>query len=153
MTHRKRWALRYVAVAAVAALALAGAALAGVAAHTSAAKAARVTVIEKSYSLTLKHTLAPGLTTFVVANHAAIGHSLEISGPGLKPKRVIGLITPGHTRLLTVMLKAGTYRIWCPVPGHAALGMKATLNVGTASTTGAAAGQTTTSSGKSGGWG
>jgi uncharacterized cupredoxin-like copper-binding protein len=153
MVHRK-WAVRYVAIAAVLALALTGAALAGVVAHTASAKAARVTVIEKSYSLTLKHTLAPGLTTFVVVNRASIGHSLEISGPGLKAKRITGLVAPGHTRLLTVMLKAGTYRIWCPVPGHAALGMKANIAVGSATASSSAAGQaTTTSSGKSGGWG
>jgi plastocyanin len=137
----------YVAIAAFLALALAGAALAGVVSRTSR-KAVRVTVVEHEYTLTLKHVLAAGPTTFVVVNRGHVAHSLAISGPGLK-KQLVGLDAPGKTRLLTVTLKAGTYRLWCPVPGHAALGMKANVRVGSAT----ASSPATTTSGHSGGWG
>jgi plastocyanin len=150
---KKRLRTRYAAVTGVLVLALAGAALAGVVAHANAGtKAVRVTVVEKEYSLTLKRTLASGLTTFIVENKGKVGHSLELSGPGLKAKRIVGLVGPGKTRLLTVTLKGGTYRFWCPVPGHASLGMKATVRVG-ATTTSAQTSTAATTTGRSSGWG
>jgi hypothetical protein len=39
------------------------------------------------------------------------------------------MIRPGKTVQMKVTLKAGKYSIWCPLPGHAALGMKATVTV------------------------
>jgi uncharacterized cupredoxin-like copper-binding protein len=143
-----------VAIVAVLALALAGAALAGVVAHSKAGtQSARVTVIEREYSLTVKRTLAPGLTTFAVVNRGHVGHSLAISGPGISSKRLLGLDAPGKTRLLTVRLKAGTYRLWCPVPGHAGLGMKATLRVGSSAASARAQASTPATTTRAGGWG
>jgi Copper binding proteins, plastocyanin/azurin family len=40
-------------------------------------------------------------------------------------------IAPGQTRTLTVKLASGgTVQVWCPMPGHAALGMKTSLKLG-----------------------
>lgn len=126
-----------------------GAAVAGTAAVALAAlatpKTTRVTVTEVEYKLTLSRThLAAGSTTLVVVNKGKIAHSLSISGPGLKKRLIAGTIMPGVTRSVTVTLKGGTYALWCPVPGHAALGMKTTLKAG--STTSGTGGTTTTKS-------
>ena len=39
------------------------------------------------------------------------------------------LINPGSTAKLTVTLAAGTYTLYCTVPGHSAAGMVAKLTV------------------------
>jgi uncharacterized cupredoxin-like copper-binding protein len=114
----------------MAVLAAVGAALAGVVAHAGAG-ASRVVVTEKEYGLTLSPArLAAGKVTFVALDKGKLAHSLEISGPGVKNQRIPGTIRPGGSRSLTVVLRAGTYTLWCPVPGHAALGMRMTLKVG-----------------------
>jgi uncharacterized cupredoxin-like copper-binding protein len=99
-------------------------------------KTARVTVTEVEYKLTLSPSkLAPGKTTLMVVNKGKLAHSLSISGPGLKKRLIAGTIKPGSSRRVTVTLKAGSYTLWCPVPGHAALGMKQTVKVGSTTTT------------------
>ena len=128
------------------ALALAGAAAAGMIARGSAS-AIRVTVTETEYHLTLsRKTFAPGVYTFIALDNGKIAHSFAISGPGIKEKRLSGNVNPGGARPLTVTLRNGKYTLWCPVPGHAGRGMKATITVGTG---GATAPATT----KKSGWG
>lgn len=121
------------------AVALAGAAAAGVVAHASA-KTRVVKVSEREYHITLSTTkLAPGKVEFVIKNTGKLAHALKISGPGISGKR-IPLIHPGKTATLTVTLRSGTYFIWCPVPGHAALGMKTSLKAVSSSGSGSGAG-------------
>jgi plastocyanin len=129
-------ASRIVVAAAVLALLAAGAALAGVAA-TGGTSTTRVTVAEREYRLTLSSThLTAGKYILVALNKGKLAHSLEIAGPGLKSQRIAGTIKPGASGSFPVTLKAGSYSIWCPVPGHAALGMKTTLRVGAGSSGG-----------------
>ena len=134
-------ASRIVVVAALLAMGAAGAALAGVVA-TGGTSTTRVTVTEQEYRLTLSRThLAAGKYILVAVDRGKLAHSLEITGPGIKNRRIAGTIKPGATASLSVTLKTGSYSIWCPVAGHAALGMKTTLRVG------AALGGTSTKSG------
>ncbi len=137
-----------IGVASLAAVAAAGGALAlGLNAHASTS-GVRVTVTEREYRLTLsKRTFKPGTVRFVVVNRGKIAHSLAIKGPGVS-RRVTGTIRPGGRKTLVVRLSKGSYSLWCPVPGHAALGMKATISVAGTSVSG-----TTTTSGGGGGWG
>jgi uncharacterized cupredoxin-like copper-binding protein len=130
-------------VAAAAGVGLAGmAALAG-----TGASAGRVTVTEVEYKITLSSThLASGKTTFVVMNKGKVAHSLEVSGPGLNKRLIAGTLMPGTSRSVTVTLKAGSYALWCPQPGHAALGMKTAFKAGSATTGGTSGGTTTTKS-------
>jgi hypothetical protein len=121
---------RVIAISSIVAAAVAGTAVAALTA-LAAPKATRVTVTEVEYKLTLSRThLAVGRTTLVVVNKGKIAHSLSISGPGMKKRLIAGTIMPGVSRSVSVTLKAGTYALWCPVPGHAALGMKTTLKAG-----------------------
>ena len=137
----------------LAALALAGAAVAGVVAHASASKTT-IRVTEREFKIGLSTTHAPaGPVRFEIKNTGKLAHALAISGAGVKTKTK--LIQPGKTGVLLITLKQGAYSIWCPIPGHAAQGMKATVTVPTAggggggavTTSGGGAGGTTTDSG------
>jgi len=136
----------------IAALALAGAALAGVVAHASASKTT-IRVTEREFKIGLSATKAPaGPVRFEIKNTGKLAHALAISGAGVKTRTK--LIQPGKTVVLLVTLKRGTYSLWCPVPGHAAQGMKANLTLtqsggggSPATTSGGGGGGTTTDSG------
>ena len=110
----------------LAALALAGAAVAGVVAHASAAKTT-IRVTEREFKIGLSATHVPaGRVRFEVKNTGKYAHALSISGSGVKLKTK--LIKPGKTAVLLVTIRQGVYALWCPVPGHAAQGMKAELS-------------------------
>jgi plastocyanin len=141
----------------LAALALAGAAVAGVVAHASASKTT-IRVTEREYKIGLSATHAPaGAVRFEIKNTGKYAHALSISGAGVSKKTP--LIKPGKSAVLLVTLKQGAYSIWCPVPGHAARGMKAKLTAptpaggggGAATTT--SGGGTTTDDGGGAAWG
>ncbi|MFL5910072.1 MAG: hypothetical protein ACJ768_05820 [Gaiellaceae bacterium] len=144
--HRQRTA--FVAAGVAVALALAGAAVAAVAAGGSAATAT-IKVTEREYHIGLSASTAKaGSVTFVVHNAGKIAHKLDLAGGGLKATVRTPSIAPGATRRVTVKLTGGKLSLWCPVPGHAALGMKTSLKVsGAAATnTSGATSQTSTDS-------
>jgi plastocyanin len=137
---------RTILIASLVAVALAGAALAGLVSRDRSTTA-RVTVTEVEYRLKLSTShLAPGKVTLVVTNKGKLAHSLSISGPGLKKRLISGTLRPGTTRSLSLTLKSGSFALWCPVPGHAALGMKTSLTVRSAAAAGTTARTTTKSS-------
>jgi len=114
----------------------------------SAPAAAKVSVTEREYRITVAKTLKAGTTSLVVSNRGKLTHALDISGPGVA-KKTTGMIAPGKSKTLTVTLKNGTYKLWCPVPGHAALGMKATVKVGGGSSSAGSSGGSSGGSGSS----
>ncbi len=138
----------------LAALALAGAAIAGAVAHAGPSKTTiRVTEREFKIGLSTKHAPA-GSVRFEIKNTGKFPHALSIAGAGVKAKTK--LIQPGKSAVLLVTLKSGSYALWCPVPGHAAQGMKSSLSVpapagggggGGVTTSGGGGGATTTDSG------
>ena len=72
----------------------------------------------------------PGDTyTFEVTNDGKQVHNLFVNGPGVENKGTPNL-QPGQTAKLTLILKAGTYDLYCSIPGHKQLGMDAKLAVG-----------------------
>jgi hypothetical protein len=79
-----------------------------------------------------------------VHNAGHIAHELDLSGAGLRTVHVAA-IAPGKTRSVTVKLNGGTLSLWCPLPGHASLGMKASLTLqGATASSGGTPGGTTT---------
>ena len=109
---------------------LLGVATAGYVAHAGAAKTT-VTITEKEYAITMTPRRVPvGVVRLVIRNKGLYAHALAVK-VGTATKRT-PLIQPGKTATLIVTLKKGKSALWCPVPGHAARGMKATLAVGTA---------------------
>ena len=120
----------------------------GVAGTTSTLGGRQVIATESEYKIQLSTTaLTPGRTTFVAMNKGKVAHSLEIDGPGVSDKRILGTITPGSSKRITVMLQKGRYEIYCPVDGHKQLGMDLHVQVGGGAKTSGGAATTTTSSG------
>ena len=89
-----------------------------------------VKAVETDFHIALsKHTFGPGRYTFLTENKGHVTHALEITGPGLKSPHTKNL-SPGQNAKLTVTFKNGTYDVFCPVPGHKALGMNVNVKVG-----------------------
>jgi uncharacterized cupredoxin-like copper-binding protein len=72
-------------------------------------------------------TLKAGAITFDVKNDGQTEHDLVVTGNGITEG------TPrfggGESKTLKVMLKPGTYKLFCSVPGHEQLGMKLNITV------------------------
>jgi plastocyanin len=66
--------------------------------------------------------------TFVIEHDGQEPHAFAITGPGVSEE--IPEIEPGgDPEELSVTLEAGSYRLWCPVSGHAEDGMDLTIEV------------------------
>ncbi len=132
----------------------AGLALAGAAAAVAVAQptnsSATMKISEKEWAFGIaSRSLKPGSYTFVVANHGKYAHSFEVKGPGVAGKRIAGTIAPKGSKTLTVTLKKGIYTFFCPLPGHAKLGLKVTIGVGEAAPPPSTSGTSTTDTGGS----
>jgi uncharacterized cupredoxin-like copper-binding protein len=146
--QRKRQSLALVAAGIAVALAVAGAAVAALQGHAATA-ATTIKVTEREYHIALSTTTpAAGTITFKIHNAGHLTHQFDVSGGGLSAIAKAGAIKPGATKSFTVKLAGGTVKVWCPIPGHAALGMKATLKVkgGTGASTPTPSPNTTTNS-------
>jgi plastocyanin len=81
--------------------------------------------------------LRPGPVTFVVHNRGTMAHGFEIelegdssgSGSGDIFKAEGGLLRPGESAKLEVVLGSGVHKIECKVEGHDDLGMEGPLEV------------------------
>jgi uncharacterized cupredoxin-like copper-binding protein len=125
------------------AAALAALALGAAAAAQAQVAVPTVTVAMKEFTLTPSTTrLKAGRVTFVAVNRGKFPHALSIAGSGVKARTAT--VAPGKSARLTVTLKGGTYRLWCPVGTHASLGMELSLKVGGTVATGGAGGTVTT---------
>jgi uncharacterized cupredoxin-like copper-binding protein len=86
-----------------------------------------VTVAASEFKFKLSKTTAPvGTVVFKVVNNGKIAHDFKINGkstPLIKPHK--------SATLKVVFKKKGRYSYLCTVPGHARLGMKGVLAVGT----------------------
>jgi uncharacterized cupredoxin-like copper-binding protein len=125
MTVRSKMAtLSLIPLATVGSMALTGALPAGASAKTITVKA-----IETEYRIALSvKSFKPGDYTFVTENKGTIVHALEITGPGLHDPATRN-ISPGKKADLKVTLENGRYDIFCPIPGHKALGMNVNIVV------------------------
>jgi plastocyanin len=100
-------------------------------AESPSAGPARVQVIAKEYSFTLSRSEVPaGKVIVEFVNGGEDPHNLHLTEPvegaeaGAFPTSA-----PGFHGDLTLNLHAGTYTLFCSLPGHEAKGMKATLTV------------------------
>ena len=100
-------------------------------AGTPAASGQPIPVTESEFKILLPaEKPAPGKFTFDVRNAGKIQHDLVVSGAGVKGTAKTPLIDAGKSGKLTVTLAAGSYTLYCSVPGHRAAGMSAKLTVG-----------------------
>jgi plastocyanin len=133
------------------------AASSGQAAGSSSGTQVTATLTEYHIALSTS-TFAPGTYTFVTKNAGQVGHALEIDGPGISGQNTSGALQPGASANITVTLSAGTYDIFCPVPGHKSLGMDTKVTVSGSGAAGGGSGATattqqTTSNSGGGGYG
>jgi uncharacterized cupredoxin-like copper-binding protein len=90
-------------------------------------EATTVKAVETNFHIALSvKKFKPGKYVFVAENKGQSSHSLEITGPGLH-NAATKLLLPGQSAKLKVTFKAGKYDVFCPVPGHKALGMNVNL--------------------------
>lgn len=88
----------------------------------------QIVVTETDFKITMPKTLRAGTVTFEVENKGKVVHNLEIEGNGID-KKLSSNLDPGQKGTLTVNLKPGKYHVWCPVDGHADLGMNLHITV------------------------
>jgi uncharacterized cupredoxin-like copper-binding protein len=92
---------------------------------TTVPEATAVEVVESEFKIVTSKDFKAGEITFDVRNDGKIPHDLAIKGTPKTTK----LIPPGGSAELTVTLKAGTYELYCTVPGHEQAGMKLSITV------------------------
>ena len=74
-------------------------------------------------------TVKAGTVTIEARNAGTISHALLLTGGSVTAHTPDFSYQPGTTESVTVILTPGTYTFFCPVDGHAGLGMKGTLTV------------------------
>jgi plastocyanin len=91
-----------------------------------------IPVVETEFKIQLPATkeLAQGTYTFDVKNSGKLPHDLAITGGDISGVEKTPSIGPGASAKLTVSLKTGNYVLYCSVPGHKQLGMRAQISVG-----------------------
>jgi plastocyanin len=96
----------------------------------SAATPARLFVSSKEFSLVLsRQTVKPGTARIQLYNAGEDGHDLRLKRVGGTRTLSIRETAPGDVTELRTLLRAGRWKLWCSLPGHANAGMRATLVV------------------------
>jgi hypothetical protein len=96
---------------------------------------ARLMVSATEYSLMLsRQSIGSGPALIEFLNRGEDPHDLRlrrIASGGVSARRTFAIpeTRAGELAELEVRLPAGRYRLWCSIPGHRALGMRATLRV------------------------
>jgi len=89
---------------------------------------ARLAISETEFKIQLPATkMAPATVDVQVTNKGKTIHNLVIKGPGVSKSTKD--LNPGGQDSIQVQLKAGTYELYCSIPGHKELGMDAKLQV------------------------
>jgi len=106
------------------------AALAAAAAAPAATPPSRLQVTAKEFYFTLSgRSVKAGPAIVELVNYGEDPHDLRIQRLGGGRVYRTPMLQPGKFHDLSLRLYAGRYRLWCGLPTHAALGMKATLVV------------------------
>ena len=97
----------------------------------AAAQPARTVEVDLSeWAISMPASLPAGRTTLVVTNTGGRTHNIAIEREGTgRAQRFGRTIAPGARAAMTLDLVPGTYRVSCPVFGHATLGMVRTITV------------------------
>jgi plastocyanin len=89
-----------------------------------------VTFTESEFKIDASSTtLKPGTYIFTAANDGKFPHDLHVATPDGSELGHSEQITTGQTSSFQVSLKAGTYTLFCAVPGHRARGMETKITV------------------------
>jgi hypothetical protein len=93
----------------------------------------RLLVGGSEFRLTLSRaTVKPGRVLIQLQNRGEDDHDLRLQRITSKPNPPVArwaVTKPGDLSELNLQLRRGRYRLWCSLPGHRELGMRATLRV------------------------
>ena len=90
--------------------------------------AQKVAVSETEFKIKLDpSSISAGRVSFEVGNDGKIPHDFVIEGNGVKEQTPT--LDAGQSKTLTVDLEAGTYDVYCSIPGHKQAGMDLKLTV------------------------
>ena len=103
------------------------AASASAASSAAATNATPITV--KDFSLDPNTLAVRGTVSLAVTNAGPTVHNVTIRDSSGKVLGSTADLKPGEAATLTVDLPAGTYTMFCSLPGHESLGVKGTLTV------------------------
>jgi uncharacterized cupredoxin-like copper-binding protein len=99
----------------------------------TAAAPARLLVGGDEFRLTLSRaSVKAGRVLVQLQNRGEDDHDLRLQRITSKPDAPVArwaVTKPGELAELTLSLRRGRYRLWCSLPGHRELGMKATVRV------------------------
>jgi hypothetical protein len=91
---------------------------------------ARVQVVAREFSLALSRPrIVSGRAIVELANFGEDAHDLRLERVGGKVVYMWPLAQSGDVEDKALTLAPGTYRLWCSIANHRALGMTATLVV------------------------
>jgi uncharacterized cupredoxin-like copper-binding protein len=120
---------------------------------SASTSATAVKATETDFHIALsKSSFKTGKYVFDAVNKGHTTHALMITGPGIKMAMTKD-IQPGQSATLAVTLKKGAYDVFCPIPGHKALGMNLNIDVGGAATAASKSSGSGTSGGSTAGSG
>jgi hypothetical protein len=95
-----------------------------------AATPSRLFVNAKEFALVMsRQSLKPGSARIQLYNGGEDAHDLRLKRVGGTRVLRIRETSPGDVTELSTVLRRGTWRLWCSLPGHAKAGMRATLVV------------------------
>lgn len=98
-----------------------------VASATSAIAATSVHV--RDFALDPKDVSVHGSVSLAVTNDGPTIHNVSIRDASGKVVGATSDLKPGQSETLTVDIPAGTYILFCSLPGHESLGVKGSLTV------------------------
>lgn len=118
----------------LAAAAAIAAGLAGLSSGVAAASGTQVLHLSARAHMVLRFNTShlsahAGRITIIMRNplNSGMRHGIALRGRGIK--KVGRIVNPGKSTSITMTLRKGSYTYYCPVPGHAAAGMRGTLSV------------------------
>lgn len=98
--------------------------------HASAAASSHLQVTEVEYRLILSHgVVRAGALDLKAIDGGMDPHDLRLRHVDAKQEMIAPLLTSGRHWDGIVNLKPGLYHLWCSLPEHARLGMRAALRV------------------------
>ena len=95
----------------------------------SAAAAEGTPVIVKDFTLVPLDVAVAGAVSLAVTNEGPTVHNVAIRDDAGSVLGTTADLREGEAETLTVDLPAGTYVLFCSLPGHESLGIKGTLTV------------------------
>lgn len=94
------------------------------------ASPAQLGVSATEFHLTLSRpTVKAGVVEIELQNDGQDPHDLRIRRVGGTHMFSVPLTDPGRRRTVAIRMRPGSYRLWCSVADHRALGMQTTLRV------------------------